>query len=433
MNELMSGKYGTWPLVWCGFALLVLARSAPAQVLVANDDGFGIPYGETLVVEAFGVLDNDTLDGEAAGENGATAELVVDASHGTLELNPDGSFSYSPGSGFDGLDSFIYRAVFDSVSDQATVTLIACTGGPQIFECWNEAAFLSKAAEFGLGSFEEGFEDDAAWGIARSPDSAASVVSQGIRWTSNHPDFPAFNEITTGTGPARTGLWGVFDPDHGYATGTPFECDVDNPPAHCLYHDGVTGTVEPGMNPLRGVGGYITGIYGANIAIALDGAAPVGGGQISGGHQFFGLVDASEAGFTRFEFRELDSKVGQALFVFGDDFTLLTSIQTAVQETQPVGTRIFFAGAGPNPSSGNTTLRFTLPAEASVQLGIYDQRGRLVQQLASEFHGAGTHAVHWNGRDSEGRNVAAGIYFGRLIVTRGAQRDVLVRKLMVMH
>ncbi|MCK4774326.1 MAG: hypothetical protein KAT30_06055, partial [Candidatus Krumholzibacteria bacterium] len=228
-------------------------------------------------------------------------------------------------------------------------------------------------------------------------------------------------------------LWGVFDPDHGYATGTPQECDVDDPPLHCLYHDGFSGTVEPGLSPLRGVGGYITGTYGGNLAIALDGAAPVGGGRVVPGHQFFGLVDANEAGFTHFEFRELDGKVGQALFVFGDDFTMLTSAQTAVQQTQPVGTRIFFAGAGPNPSSGNTTLRFTMSADATVELGIYDHRGRLVRRLVSDFRGAGTHAVHWNGRDREGRSVSAGIYFGRLIVTHGAQHDVLVRKLVVLH
>ena len=309
----MSAIFRKLGLAYCGFTLLVLAGSAHAQVLIANNDNFGIPFGDILVVEAFGVLDNDTLDGQNAGESGATAELITDVSHGTLALNPDGSFSYSPGASFDGLDSFVYSAVFGSVSDQATVTLTACTGGPQVFTCWTESAFLAKAAEFGFGTIEESFEDDAVWGIARYPATAASISSQGIRWETNHPGSPAFNEITTGTGPARTGLWGVFDPEHGYATGAPTECDVDDPPPHCLYHDGFSGTREPGLDPLQGVGGYITGFYGANIAIALDGAIPIGGGQIVGGHQFFGVIDSSATGFTHFEFRELDGKVGQAL------------------------------------------------------------------------------------------------------------------------
>ena len=171
-------------------AVLAVSNTGPAyaQVLLAEDDSYGVPFGETLVVEAFGVLDNDTLDGEAAGESGATAELVTDVSHGTLALSPDGSFSYIPGASFDGTDSFVYRAVFASASDEATVTLTACSGGPEIFDCWNESAFLAMAAELGYAHFEEGFEDDIAWGIARSPVTASSVSSQGIKWRSNHPD-----------------------------------------------------------------------------------------------------------------------------------------------------------------------------------------------------------------------------------------------------
>ena len=80
-----------------GILLLLGTGTAHAQVLVANDDNFSIPFGEPLVVECYGVLDNDILDGESAGENGTLAELVSDVSFGTLALNPDGSFSYSPG------------------------------------------------------------------------------------------------------------------------------------------------------------------------------------------------------------------------------------------------------------------------------------------------------------------------------------------------
>ena len=75
---------------------------------MANDDSYGIPYGEDLVVEASGVLDNDTLDGENAGENGATVELVTDVANGALTLATNGSFTYAPGPGFDGIESFVF-------------------------------------------------------------------------------------------------------------------------------------------------------------------------------------------------------------------------------------------------------------------------------------------------------------------------------------
>jgi len=377
--------------------LLVGAVSVRAQVLTAYDNDYGIP---------FGVLDNDILNGENAGELGATAELVLDVNHGTLVLNSVGSLTYSPGSTFDGMDSFIYRAVFGAVSDTATVTLTACTGGPDVFVCWNESAFLANAAEHSYVGFQEGFEDDAIWGIARSPNTAASVISKGLRWQSNHPDSPDWNEITTGSGAARTGQWGIYDSEHGSATGTQEQCDVNDPPEHCLYHDGCTGIMEHGMVPLLAVGGYITGSHGANVGIILDDLILHSGGPVYAGHQFFGVIDTRPAGFRQFEFRELDGKIGQALFIWADDFTLLSAAPTAVSEARSSRARVFFAGASPNLSNGTTVLRFSLPTQANVQLNIYDARGRLVRRLSDGSRGAGPHVVRWDGRDGQGRGAA---------------------------
>ena len=421
-----------------GFAflgLLIFFGTGPAyaQVLVAFDDSFGIPFGQPLVVEFYGILDNDTLDGESAGENGATAELVTGVNHGTLTLNPDGSFTYSPDETFDGTDSFVYRAVFAPVSDQATVTLSACDGGPDVFTCWDETAFLALAAAWGMANFQEGFEDDAAWGLARSPMAVPVVNSQGIQWMTNHSDAPAYNDLTTGPGPARTGEWGVFDPRHGYATGSEFECDVDNPDTVCLYFDGFSGIREPTRGVLNGVGGYITGSYGGRVEILLDEVFTNAGGRITPGHQFFGVIDTRPAGFTHFEFREVDGKVGQALYIFGDDFTLLTPAPSPVEEARSGSSQIFFAGAGPNPSDGRTSLRFSTPAQADVQLVVYDVRGRLVRSLADGSRGVGSHIVEWDGRDRDGRNVPAGTYFGLLRVDIDGKSDTQVRKMVIAH
>ncbi len=56
---------------------------------------------------AAGVLANDfRLDGETV-----ETRLVTWPEHGTLELNPDGTFRYEPEAGFTGTDSFVYKAV----------------------------------------------------------------------------------------------------------------------------------------------------------------------------------------------------------------------------------------------------------------------------------------------------------------------------------
>jgi hypothetical protein len=87
---------------------------------VADNDTYNVQMGTALTVSGPGVLANDTdPDGDSL-----TTSLVSGPSAGTLTFNADGSFSYTPNSGFVGMDSFTYR---DSdglkFSNVATVTL----------------------------------------------------------------------------------------------------------------------------------------------------------------------------------------------------------------------------------------------------------------------------------------------------------------------
>ena len=338
-------------IVYAAVMFFIVGR-AFAQELLSAEDEFSIPFGLALEVEAFGVLENDTLDGENAGESGATAELLEDASHGTLAFFADGSFTYSPGASFDGSDHFVYRALSgQTVSAPATVQLTACSEDAQIVTCWNETAFRAKAAAFGLTQIEEGFENEAVWGVVRSPNTATGVTSQGIEWRANDfdpthteppsPPPPAPNSITTGPGPAHRGAWGAWDAMHGYAWGSATICDIDDPPAHCLHHDGMTIRPVAGQGPLRGMGGYFRGIHGANVAFVLDGdyTNPIGGGKMSvGPHRFFGVLSADPVGFSELQFREIDGKNGQALYIWADDFTiLLGSGAPPVPSLSPLG------------------------------------------------------------------------------------------------
>lgn len=73
---------------------------------VAAADSFVTDQDTALVVEAPGVLGNDTdADGDLAA-----AVLVSGPENGSLSLEPDGSFVYTPAPGFAGLDSFSYAA-----------------------------------------------------------------------------------------------------------------------------------------------------------------------------------------------------------------------------------------------------------------------------------------------------------------------------------
>jgi len=73
---------------------------------VAVTDTYSVNQGDTLTVNAPGVLTNDS---DADGDT-LTAELESDVNDGTLTLNPDGSFMYIPDPSFSGLDTFTYKA-----------------------------------------------------------------------------------------------------------------------------------------------------------------------------------------------------------------------------------------------------------------------------------------------------------------------------------
>ena len=73
---------------------------------VATGESHSTTQGVPLVVATPGVLGNDTdVDSPSL-----TAELVTGPTHGTLALNANGSFTYTPAAGFFGADAFTYRA-----------------------------------------------------------------------------------------------------------------------------------------------------------------------------------------------------------------------------------------------------------------------------------------------------------------------------------
>jgi hypothetical protein len=81
----------------------------------------------------------------------------------------------------------------------------------------------------------------------------------------------------------------------------------------------------------------------------------------------------------------------------------------------------------PNPTSRAVTFRFGLAVAGVADLELYNLAGQRVRQLTSDRLPAGEHTRIWDGRDEEGRPVAAGIYLVRL-----RTREVLLtRKVFV--
>jgi len=105
-------------------ATVTVTVNATNDPPVANTDSYSVDEDVTLAVPAPGVLGNDS-DVE---NNPLTAVMVSSTTNGSLTLNSDGSFTYTPNANFNGIDTFTYKAN-DGTAD-STVTTVTITVNP---------------------------------------------------------------------------------------------------------------------------------------------------------------------------------------------------------------------------------------------------------------------------------------------------------------
>lgn len=152
---------------------------------LAFDDAFELAEDEQLVVAGTGVLENDyDVESTVLSGGGGTplsAVLVDGPAHGSVVLNSDGGFTYTPDANYSGTDSFTYRAADESLqSNTATVTLTVwpmndplqlIVPGPQTI------------AEDGSITFSSAGDNAFAVNDLESPTLIVALVVQG-----GHPD-----------------------------------------------------------------------------------------------------------------------------------------------------------------------------------------------------------------------------------------------------
>ena len=68
----------------------------------------------------------------------------------------------------------------------------------------------------------------------------------------------------------------------------------------------------------------------------------------------------------------------------------------------------------PNPFNPLTVIRYQIPEDGKVVLGIYNLLGQPIKTLVEKEQEAGPYQVEWDGKDGEGSRVGSGIYFYRL-------------------
>jgi hypothetical protein len=199
------------------FTLQGAAKHAPT----AADDVYQVDENSTLHKTASsGVLVNDS---DADGDT-LNAILVAGPAHGTLHLNADGSFDYTPELNFSGSDSFSYKAN-DGVADSnpATVQIIV----NHVNQANHPPQILSQDLVLSDGPIPEGGSVDLS-GTFTDPDvGQAHTVT--IDWGDGSTDTVALAGGMLSFGPVR----------HTY---------LDNPAGTVSHDYQVTATVVDDAN-----------------------------------------------------------------------------------------------------------------------------------------------------------------------------------------
>jgi Ca2+-binding RTX toxin-like protein len=217
------------------------------------------------VVAASGSTANGSL-----GSSSLTYVLVSDAEHGSLTLNGDGTFSYSPDAGYIGSDRFLY-----SVSDGVTTTVrLAPVEVPPAtdFESGSDIAAntyeTSDQSAPALSTFADGSyvvvwqsngQDGSSWGIyGQRFDASGTKVGSEFRantYTTNHqlaPDVEVLEGggfvVTWSSYQQANGWWNVYGQRYdanGTAVGSEFRINTST--AHQRQDTSVTPLDDGGF------------------------------------------------------------------------------------------------------------------------------------------------------------------------------------------
>jgi len=114
----------------------------------------------------------------------------------------------------------------------------------------------------------------------------------------------------------------------------------------------------------------------------------------------------------RFHFQSDDSEVNEGVYI--DDITIHRFEEEGgleiVSSDKGLLTEYMLYQNYPNPFNPVTTIRYELPEQSYVTIVTYDILGREVKELVNGIVVSGIHRVVWDGTDSFGKSVGAGVY-----------------------
>ncbi|MCX7568240.1 Ig-like domain-containing protein, partial [Sulfitobacter sp. F26169L] len=245
----------------------ILNNDTPNEDPNAYADSYEVDENDRLTISSPGVLDNDTDDGVLE-----RATVVTDVENGTLVLNTDGSFVYTPDPDFNGSDSFVYRATDNrSGTDDAmvSITVNSTNQAPNGIALSSVSVEENAGANAEIGDLSATDPDNDALLFTLSNDAGGRFKVEGnVLQAVSGLDYEAASSYAIEV-VAR-------DPD-GAETSETFTINVINDPAD----DSVNLTGDAGPNRLEGtaLNDVLSGLGGNDTLFGLAGDDTLNGGD----------------------------------------------------------------------------------------------------------------------------------------------------------
>ena len=264
----------------------------------------------------------------------------------------------------------------------------------------------------------------------------------------NVPSFGVYQITTMSPGESyKVFLSGASDVDFSYP-GAGFSRYTDMSQYDDLYNASIsdhydfvkTGISHPiiltSLNGMVEAGDEIAAYANGEVVGATKVVDPSGVTVIAawGGYNQYGIELPGYTDGDAIELRVWKHTTGEELYVTADldgsyyGETPLTSGSATVHDMSAIPMDFVLNQNYPNPFNPSTQIEYSLPESGQVTLSIYDVSGRLVQTLVDGVVASGYHTVTWNGKDSAGHTVSAGLY----IYSLKSDQVTVTRKMVMM-
>ncbi len=386
-----------------------LAGSSTNQAPVATDDNATTDEDTPVQID---VLANDT---DPDGDNLTVNSIVSQAANGSATT--DGStVTYTPNAQFNGNDSFEYEVSDGNGGLDTALVNVTVTAINDVPVAVNDTASTNEdmAVEVAVLDNDSDADNDALTVTATLDETNGTATINSGTTVTFTPDADFYGEgsfryvISDGNGGEDTATVSVTVNsinDAPQIVGLPDLIDMDINDSTKLKMQDYAQDVDTPYERLTWTFSTSGPEISYNYSSATD-TLTIYSGDIQGEYSLFTtLTDDSSA---------------------SDDDTILVRVVdvSGIDDLQSVIPKTFVVEQNfPNPFNPVTTLRFGLPAPASVKIGIYNVNGQRIALLNEGKMSAGFHNIRFNAA-----HMPSGVYYYRII----AGKHSTVKKMILL-